>query len=174
MSIKNSTTIKFLTGIWVTLILNLKGLTDLVVAFTTIKDFKIGNMDFTLGFEDLAILIMSLLLLWVMRAFKKMTAGINLSFAEMTENLNRSHRLNWTRTAYVYFYHENKSLSNSEYIKKLNHEGFSLEDLQEIGVTTEFINTNRDKLFPNIVMTKYQEFKKALSDFEGNKSTPNP
>lgn len=173
MEMQNKKWFKFLTGAWVTLILNSKGLFDLFFWIVSKKTVTIFNMDFSFGLEDILMLIVSLLLLWVMKTFKKVIISINSAFKEMTDNLNHSHKINALTISYVNFYHENKSLNNADYISKLNHAGFSVEDLKEIGVTAEFINTNRDKLFPNSVMEKYREFKKSLDDFKEQKSKPN-
>lgn len=84
----------------------------------------------------------------------------------ITNNLNDAYRILNLKISYIDFRLENKDLNNDEYIKLLHSEGFSKEDLQEIGVNHKFMETNNNKLLPRVVIEKYIEFKKEFDKFK--------
>jgi len=81
---------------------------------------------------------------------------------EITTNLNDSHRINDLKIRYVDLNHTYPSLDNLAFSKILSQNGYSKEDLEEIGVRSP----ERYKLLPREVMDKYKSFQKELNDYE--------
>ncbi len=91
-----------------------------------------------------------------------MVTEINDGFTQITDNVYKSESILNTKIRYVDFRITNKDLDNDKYLQKLHSEGFSKEDLIEIGVDEKFLEQNKDKLLPRTVIEKYKEFKFEL------------
>lgn len=86
------------------------------------------------------------------------------STKEITNNINNSNRINHNKIRFIYFHNEYKNADNDEYFAALKSNGFSREDLLEIGINETIINENKDKIFSKNVMEKFLEFKNELKN----------
>lgn len=182
---------KFVTkNLWVTFLLNFKSIIDFSIWFfdkikgiITMPKNNIMTTNFPLEYNDYMLLVVTVILYFILRAFLKMKKeadesntywleSINTISQQLTDNLNDSARILNTKIRYVDFRLENKSLDNDNYIKKLHNSGFSKEDLQEIGVDETFIKQNSNKLLPRTVIEKYKEFKYELNKHNQTKNEP--
>jgi hypothetical protein len=165
---------KFFAGnLWVIFIINIKSFYESLIwiykLFKTkidMSDIPTQNLKFPLGYNELMLLILSVIMYSV---FKLLIKYINDISIENTKNLNQISRVLDNKIRYVDFEKDNKHLDNDAYIKKLHSAGFSIEDLDEIGVNEDFINQNKDKLLPSIVIKKYLEFKDELDNHKNIK-----
>lgn len=71
-------------------------------------------------------------------------------------------KVNSLAIKYVSLASTHNHLSDDEFVKLLMDNGFSKENLPEIGLSVEFIKAHKEKFLPNKVMDKYKEFKKEL------------
>ncbi len=122
-------------------------------ALDLVKDFN--WIDFFTQF----IIVLALYL--VLKAYFKlkndvrvMVTEINNGFKIVTDNTNDLGRILNNKIHYLSFYMENKNLDDDSYIKKLNDEGFSKEDLEEIKIDETFLKQNGNKLLPRTVINK--------------------
>jgi len=93
---------------------------------------------------------------------------INKISKQITNNLNDSHYTNDLKIRYVDLRLENKNLSNDDFIRVLNENGYSKEDLEKIGVNNKFLKMNKSKLLPKKIIDKYKEFKIELEKHKLN------
>lgn len=145
------------------------------------------NLSKNLSINDLMLFICTIILFKVLRSYKKLkkdminhinyiseelTKNMNIMGNELNDNFNNSNRILHNKIHYMDLYLANKHLTNDELIKKINDGGFSKEDLEEIGVNDEFLNSNKSKLLPRKVISKFIEFKIALYNYNKEKNEP--
>ncbi|MCZ2222054.1 MAG: hypothetical protein LC122_00270 [Chitinophagales bacterium] len=156
----------FLTkNIWLTFILNTKSVIDFLI---WIKDMIQLNINFSqaletfpLGYNEFMLFLISLITYSV---FRYLIRGINDISKTITNNLNDSNRILDNKIRYVDLKVENVNVSNDLFVKKLIDNGFSKEELEEIGVNDDFINNNKDKLLPKKII----EHINALKEYYNN------
>lgn len=160
---------------------------------------KIMTIPFPLNINDYMLFITTIIMYFILKAYFKIktkTASlideINIAKKqiddsnthwfnqmqnlgrEFTNNLNDSHQTLSLVIQYNNFLQNNKNLQPDDFINALNKEGFSLEDLEELGVNKETINLHREKLYPKAVMEKYKDFKFELIKYKNqNDNTRN-
>ena len=142
----------FVNNLWVLFLINIKSLWESLVwifeplqALIQKQNTLQMTTSFPLGYNEIMLLIVSVILYSVC---KFLINGINGISSEITDNLNDLSRILNTKIKYVDFRIENNGLDNDAYIKKLHSEGFSKEDLEEIGVNDAFLKQNKVKLLP--------------------------
>ena len=179
--------IKFVSGnLWVTFFLNCKGISDLGIwIFSKIKPPLVtdnptvttDNMtDSSTLYNDCMLLIISIILYFVLKAFFKVKKEADESnkywmevitdvSRQLTDNINDSASILNTKINYTNFCIVNIDLDDDAFVNKLRVDGFSKEDLEEIKVDKEFIRQHKNKLLPRSVMKKYKEPKYELDKF---------
>lgn len=159
----------FSKNLWLTFVLNIKSVIQIIIEFLNdLLDMNLlSTFNFpSLGYADLVIFIASLMMYFMFRYLIRILSYVSQI---TTNNLNDSHRLLDTKIRYLNFYIENKMLDDDNYIKKLHDSGFSKDDLEEIGISDDFIRKNKDKLLPRNVINKYNDFKNELNKYHKNK-----
>jgi hypothetical protein len=140
--------------------------------------------DFPLEIKDLIIFIMSLFFYLFYKSFlnlrneifevkNKAIDDINFISKKLTDIINDSQSFLDTKIRYVHFCTENSNLTDEHFIRELNKQGFSKEDLEKIGVNEEFLKKHNSKLLPKRVMDKYNDFKQELHDYKREKLNQN-
>lgn len=161
MNTKIEKTLTFFgNNVWVIFVINIKGLFDSLEWIYKIIFKDNYNMETPpIGYNEIMLFITSLIMYAL---FKLLVSYIQNVSSELTKNLNDLSRVLDNKIRYVDFEKDNKDLDNDTYIQKLHNNGFSLEDLKEIGVDDVFLKNNEDKLLPKNVIEKYIAFKNEL------------
>jgi len=181
--------IKFKDNLWFTFLININSLVvSLMWLFKLLKNLyemilKSKNMEsisFPLGYNDLALLVVSIVLYLVLKSMYKAKDDIrdlmididnsnNHWFEQMnkvskniTDNINSVSYNMDLKVRYNAVILLNKDKSEIEVINELTKNGFSEEDLSFLGISEEFLRTHKDKIYPKSVMDKYNEFKIEL------------
>jgi len=181
--------IKFKDNLWFTFLININSLVvSLMWLFKLLKNLyemilKSKNMEsisFPLGYNDLALLVVSIVLYLVLKSMYKAKDDIrdlmididnsnnhwyeqmNKVSKNITDNINSARYTMDLKVRYNAVILLNKDKSEIEVINELTKNGFSEEDLSFLGISEEFLRTHKDKIYPKSVMDKYNEFKIEL------------
>ena len=170
MEFRDNALINFFSkNLWLTFFLNIKSVIQIIIEiFNNLLDMNLllGFNLPPLGYADIVIFIASLMMFFM---FRYLIHVLRYVSEVTTTNLNDSHRELDTKIRYLNFYIDNKNLDDENYIKKLHDAGFSKDDLEEIGISDDFIRKNKEKLLPRNVINKYNDFKNELNQHHKNK-----
>jgi len=89
--------------------------------------------------------------------------------SELTKNLNESNRITHLKIRYIDLRIEfQNEPDNVKFLQKLQNDGFSKEDLEDIGVNEKFIKLSEQMLLPKKVADKYNEYKLEMYKYKNN------
>lgn len=173
MKFKENAFVNFFNkNLWLTFGLNINAVIQIIMnGLNRILEINLSDkLNFTeLEYTDLVIFIASILI-YVM--FKYLIRVLSYVSEVTTNNLNDSHRILSTKIHYLSFYMENKNLDDDSYIKKLHDSGFSKDDLEEMGISDDFIKKNNDKLLPRNIINKWNDLKSELNKHHKKQNEP--